>query len=51
MADSHPFNGVRTPPPAVDASMTPPTRSSTVNNETTRSKTAATPKTLGPRTA
>lgn len=49
MADSHPLNGTKTPPPAVDASMTPPKGS--VNTDTTRSATASTPKTLGPREA
>lgn len=38
-------------PPASDKSTQPPTRSSTVNSDTTRSKTAPTPKTLGPRVA
>ena len=38
-------------PPSVDASMRPPTMKSTVNSDATRSKTAATPKTLGPRCA
>ncbi len=38
-------------PPASDKSTQPPTRSSTVNNETTRSGTAKTPRTLGPRVA
>ncbi len=47
--ESHPFNGTKTPPPAVDSSMSPPKGS--VNNETTRSSTAPTPKTLGPRVA
>jgi hypothetical protein len=49
--ERHPFNGVKTPPPAVDASMKPPTMKSTVNNDTTRSKAAPTDKTLGPRAA
>lgn len=49
--DSHPFNGVREAPPAVDASMKIPTTKSTVNNDTTRTKTAPTDKTLGPRVA
>ena len=51
MAESHPFNGVKTPPPAVDASMKLPTKSSTVNDNPTRKSVAATDKTLGPRTA
>lgn len=51
MAESHPLNGVRTPPPCCDASMKPPTMKSTVNSDATRSKTASTPKTLGPRVA
>ncbi len=51
MAESHPFNGVRTPPPTQDASRVPPTKSSTVNNDTTRSKVAKSDKMLGPRTA
>ena len=38
-------------PPTQDASRVPPTRSTTVNNDATRSKTAPGPKTLGPRTA
>lgn len=41
----------RSPPATQDASRVPPTRSTTVNNDATRSKTAATPKTLGPRCA
>lgn len=49
--EKHPFNGAKTPPPAVDSSMRPPTMKSTVNNDPTRSATAKTPKTLGPRTA
>ena len=49
--EKHPFNGTKTPPPAVDASMKPPTMKSTVNDNPTRSSAAATPKTLGPRTA
>lgn len=51
MAESHPFNGVRSPPPTQDASRVPPTKSSTVNNDAVRSKTAPTEKTLGPRCA
>lgn len=47
--ESHPFNGVKTPPSAVDASMKPPKGS--VNDNPTRSSTAMTPKTLGPRVA
>lgn len=47
--NSHPFNGVRTPPAAVDASMKLP--SGSVNSDPTRSSTAKTPKTLGPRSA
>lgn len=38
-------------PSASDASTRPPTMKSTVNNDPTRSKTAPTPKTLGPRCA
>jgi hypothetical protein len=38
-------------PSAADASTRLPTKSTTVNNETTRSGTAGTPKTLGPRCA
>ena len=38
-------------PPASDKSTQPPTRSSTVNSDATRSKTAASPRTLGPRAA
>lgn len=39
-------------PSATDKSTQPPTRSSTVNNDTTRGgKAAATPRTLGPRCA
>lgn len=47
--DKHPFNGTKTPPPAVDSSMKPP--SGRVNSDPTRSKTAPTPPTLGPRCA
>lgn len=49
--EKHPFNGTKTPPPAVDASQKPPTMKSTVNDMPTRSKTAPTPGTLGPRCA
>jgi hypothetical protein len=38
-------------PSASDASTKIPTMKSTVNSDTTRSKAAATPKTLGPRVA
>lgn len=38
-------------PTAADASTRLPTSKTTVNSEATRSKTAATPKTLGPRVA
>lgn len=38
-------------PSASDKSTMPPTRSTTVNSDATRSKTAPTPKTLGPRCA
>ena len=38
-------------PSATDASTRLPTKSSTVNNDTTRSGVAKTPKTLGPRCA
>lgn len=47
---SHPFNGVKTPPAAVDASMRLP-KGPSVNESPTRSGTAKTPKTLGPRVA
>lgn len=46
---SHPFNGVKTPPSAVDASMKMPKGS--VNDGAARSGTAKTPGTLGPRSA
>ena len=38
-------------PSATDASTRPPTMKSTVNSDPTRSATAKTPKTLGPRCA
>ena len=47
---SHPLNGVHTPPKFEDASNRP-RLSPSVNSEATRSSVAATPKTLGGRTA
>ena len=44
------LNGTRTPPPVQDSSRVPPTKSTTVNDGT-RSSTAKTPPTLGPRCA
>jgi hypothetical protein len=49
MAESHPFNGTHTPPPAVDASMKK--MGGSVNDSPTRKGTAPHDKTLGPRTA
>lgn len=48
---NHSLNGTKTPPATQDASRRLPASKSTVNNDTTRSATAATPKTLGPREA
>lgn len=45
------LNGTRTPPSVDDASRKLPTSKSTVNDNPTRSTTAPTDKTLGPRTA
>lgn len=46
---SHSFNGVHTPPKAVDASMKMPKGS--VNDNPTRKSSADTDRTLGPRSA
>lgn len=50
MADKHSLNGTGTPPPATDASFGLP-KSPSVNQDSTRSSTAPTPKALGPRVA
>jgi hypothetical protein len=50
MAKMTGLNGTRTPPMDGDSSMSLP-KGPSVNADATRSKTAATPKTLGPRTA
>lgn len=49
MAESHPFNGVHTPPKVVDASMKMPKGS--VNDNPARKSSADTDRTLGPRSA
>lgn len=48
--EKHPFNGVKTPPSATDASTRLP-KGPSVNESPTRSSTASHGKTLGPRCA